>query len=52
MKKFKYKVIRRVLNELMTDYDMNSFGSCGWELSAFSIGVRHAVYLFKQEISE
>ena len=45
MKKFRYKVIKRTLDELMADYQMNVFGLSGWELSAFSIGVRHAVYI-------
>lgn len=50
MKKFRYKVIKRTLDELMSDYQMNAFGLSGWELSAFSIGVRHAVYIFKKRL--
>ena len=52
MKKFRYKVIKRTLDELMSDYQMNAFGLSGWELSALSIGVRHAVYIFKKEVTE
>lgn len=50
--KFRYKVVKRTLDELMTDYQMNVFGLSGWELSTFSIGVRHAVYIFKKEVTE
>lgn len=52
MKKFKYKVTKRPLDDLMSDAKMNVYGLSGWELSAFSIGVRHAVYIFKKEITE
>lgn len=52
MKKFRYKVIKRTLDELMADSQMNVFGLSGWELSAFSIGVRYAVYIFKKEVTE
>lgn len=52
MKKFRYKVIKRTLDELMSDYQMDNYGLLGWELSAFSIGVRHAVYIFKKEVAE
>lgn len=50
MKKFRYKVIKRTLDELMSDYQMDNYGLSGWELSAFSIGVRHAVYIFKKRL--
>lgn len=52
MKKFRYKVIKRALDELMPSYQMNEYGLSGWELSAFSIGVRHAMYIFKKEVTE
>ena len=52
MKKFRYKVITGIMNELMSDYQMDNYGLSGWELSAFSIGVRHAVYIFKKEVAE
>lgn len=52
MKKFRYKVVKRALDELMLDSKMNEYGLSGWELSAFSMGVRHAVYIFKKEVTE
>ena len=52
MKKYIYKTIKRTLDELMSDDQMDEYGLSGWELSAFSIGVRFAVYIFKKEVEE
>lgn len=50
--KFKYKVTKRLLDDLMSDAQMNVYGLSGWELSTFSMGIRYAVYIFKKEVTE
>lgn len=52
MKKFRYKVIKRALDELMSDYQLDKYSLSGWELSAFALGIRYAVYIFKKEVTE
>lgn len=52
MKKYRYKTIKRTLDELMSNSQMDVYGLSGWKLSAFSIGIRYAVYIFKKEVTE
>lgn len=50
MKKFLYKTIKRTLDNLMSEVDLNELGMQEWELVGFHIGNRFAVYIFKREL--
>lgn len=49
MKRFKYKTVIRSKKDLLSDYDLNSYGFNGWELVDLALGDTQAVYVFKKE---
>lgn len=47
---FRYKTRILPLGSLLSDGDLDVYGSNGWELVSFAIGETRAVYIFKKSI--